>query len=305
MTIPTSQSIGTEGPWPNLELPGAPFHRYGATIGRAWRVTIARLDALWIRSDLALHWLLRVGCAMCFIGHGAWGVITKAGWLPFYSVFGIGSSVAWKTMPLIGAVDITLGVLALAAPCRALMGYMVFWTLFTALLRPLAGMGWWEFIERGGNYGPPIALWIIASAQNRSWLAPLKPQAPSPETLRRVAWVLRACIALLLVGHGAFALIQQKRILLQHWQSIGVPANAAFLHVVGAAEIAAAVAVFVKPSRTLLLGVAYWKIATELLYPISGGLRDGWEWVERGGDYVAPLALLCVWALLDAHRGEP
>ena len=29
-----------------------------------------------------LHWTLRITAALCFIGHGTWGLITKSGWLP-------------------------------------------------------------------------------------------------------------------------------------------------------------------------------------------------------------------------------
>ena len=32
-----------------------------------------------------LHWVLRISVALCFIGHGTWGIITKAGWLPFFA----------------------------------------------------------------------------------------------------------------------------------------------------------------------------------------------------------------------------
>jgi hypothetical protein len=239
---------------------------------------------------------------MCFIGHGAWGVITKAGWLPLYGVFGIGAGLAWKTMPLVGAVDIALGAIVLLYPFRALLVYMALWTLFTAVLRPLAGAGWWEFLERGGNYGPPIALLVIASQKRDRWFGRVEVRPLSLQALHRVAWVLRLSIALLLVGHGGLALIQEKHVFVDHWRSIGIPADPTFLHVLGAAEMGAAVAVIFGPSRALLLGVAYWKIATELLYPVAGRLRDGWEWVERGGDYVAPFALLCVLVLLDQRR---
>ena len=256
------------------------------------------------RPEATLHWLLRIACAMCFVGHGAWGLITKAGWLPFYAVFGIGPSVAWRTMPIIGAADITLGAAVLLFPFPALLGYLVLWTLFTALLRPLAGMGWWELLERAGNYGPPLALLVIARAQSRRWFERIAVRPVSPETLRRVAWILRASIALLLIGHGGFALIEEKKLLLDHWRWLGVPADLPFLHALGAVEMAAGFAAFLRPSRPLLISIAYWKLANELLYPLSSGrLRDGWEWVERGGDYLAPFALLCVLALLLDRDG--
>ena len=276
-------------------------------LGHPVHESLERFDETPTRQDARIYWLLRIGCAMCFVGHGAWGVITKAGWLPLYAALGIGPSVAWRTMPLIGAVDITCGVLALVFPFRALVAYLIGWTLFTALLRPLAGLGVAEFLERAGNYGPPIAFFLIASRDSSRWFERIDVRALSSETLARVGWVLRVSIALLLVGHGSFALFQEKKLFIDQWRSVGVPAGTAFLHVLGAAEIVAAIAVFVAPSRRLLLAVACWKIGSEMLYPVSGRLRDGWEWLERGGDYVAPLALVCVLALIDraARRTTP
>lgn len=258
-------------------------------------------------SIVALHWLLRIGCAMCFVGHGAWGVMTKAGWLPFYAVFGIPEWVAWKSMPLVGAIDITLGVAVLLRPCRAALAYMAVWGVFTALLRPAAGQGWWEFLERGGNYGPPIAFYVIANAQNLGWFEEIRPQAISTEVLRRTAWIMRMSIALLLIGHGGLALVQEKKVLLDHWRALGVAAGPSFLHALGAAELIAGIAALVTTSPSLLVGIASWKIATELLYPVAGRFVDVWEWVERGGDYVAPFVLLCLLSLLPqpSHRDAP
>jgi hypothetical protein len=275
-------------------------------VSRSWRLASGRVDAVSARPEVTLHALLRLGCALCFVGHGAWGVITKAGWLPFYGVFGIPASVAWKTMPVIGAVDVTLGLIVLLLPFRALLVYLVFWTVFTALLRPAAGLGWWEFLERGGNYGPPLALLLIAGEQTHRWFQRVEPRPLSPKTLRHVAWVLRGSIALLLVGHGGFELFQQKKMLLEQWRAVGIPASGLFLRVLGAAEIGLGLWALARPSRGLLLVIAYWKIASELLYPITGRLRDTWEWVERAGDYVAPFALIVVLLLLtQAAAAEP
>jgi len=272
---------------------------------QSWRPAASRrLEGVPSRPEAMLHGLLQVACAMCFIGHGAWGVLTKAGWLPLYGALGISPSVAWKTMPFVGAVDITLGAAVLVFPCRALLGYMVLWTLFTALLRPWAGLGWWEFFERAGNYGPPLALLVAASQPSVRWFQRIEARPVRPAAVGRVAWVLRVSIALLLLGHGGFARIQEKRVLIDHWQSIGVPAGRVFLHWLGGIEMAVALAVCFWPSRFLLLGIGTWKIASELLYPISGRLRDTWEWVERGGDYLCPLALLAVLALLDRHTAS-
>jgi hypothetical protein len=75
----------------------------------------------------ALYWILRVGVAACFIGHGAFGIITKAAWLPYFAIFGIPEAWAWKLMPMVGTVDVTVGVLTLFQPIRAVILYMTFW----------------------------------------------------------------------------------------------------------------------------------------------------------------------------------
>jgi hypothetical protein len=60
--------------------------------------------------------------------------------------------------------------------------------------------------------------------------------------------------------------------------------------VVGWFEIALGVAVLFKPARNLLLFVVTWKVGTEFLRYSAG--EPMWEFIERGGSYAAPLALL-------------
>ena len=40
-------------------------------------------------TERLLEWVLRIGAAGCFIGHGAFGVIGKEAWLPYFAVAGI------------------------------------------------------------------------------------------------------------------------------------------------------------------------------------------------------------------------
>src|SRR5262249_4243098 len=130
-----------------LVLPNTLVAGVGTGVIRVLRIagdfSAGRVERLPVGGVTALHWMLRIACAMCFVGHGAWGIITKAGWLPLYAVFGVPESVAWHTMPLIGALDVTMAIAVLIHPCRALLVWMALWAVFTALLRPLAGMGWW------------------------------------------------------------------------------------------------------------------------------------------------------------------
>jgi hypothetical protein len=52
----------------------------------------------------------------------------------------------------------------------------------------------------------------------------------------------------------------------------------------------AAILLAIAPVPALLIAVAAWKIASELLFPISGA--PIWEFVERAGSYAAPIALV-------------
>src|ERR671922_3020956 len=76
-----------------------------------------------------LPWLLRIACCAEFVGHGAFGILTKAAWVPYFGTVGIPPELAWKLMPLIGSVDITLGLLTLIRPSRPVLLYMAFWGL--------------------------------------------------------------------------------------------------------------------------------------------------------------------------------
>jgi len=157
-------------------------------------------------------WILRVAVGACFIGHGAFGVITKDAWLPYFAIFGIPEAWAWTLMPLVGAVDISIGVLTLIQPVRAVILYMAFWGFQTACLRPLAGQGVWELFERAGNYGVPLAF-LCQLGAGRS-LADWFSTRPMPTlTVARasaIGWILRATTALLLIGHGGFDFAMHK-----------------------------------------------------------------------------------------------
>jgi hypothetical protein len=111
-----------------------------------------------LRHALLLFWLLRVAAGLEFIGHGAFGIITKAAWVPYFELVGIPERWAYRLMPLVGSLDIFLGFLVLLKPLRIVLLYMAVWGLWTASLRPLSGEPAWELIERAPNYLVPFAL---------------------------------------------------------------------------------------------------------------------------------------------------
>jgi hypothetical protein len=254
--------------------------------------------------------VLRIAAAMCFIGHGAFGLIGKAGWVPYFRVVGIDAGWAFSLMPVVGLVDILLGVSVLVWPTRAACAYMALWGLWTALLRPLANQGLPEALERAGNYGVPLALLLVGlhSSTRGGWFARMTPPVLDAQAAGRIAWVLRATTATLLLGHGLLA-AAGKPLLLLHLFTLGIgngdlSTTATMLARQGGFEIAVAVAVLLAPGRNLLLFACLWKVATELLFPWAGD--SAWEFVERGGSYGAPLALMLMMrAGLVPVRPEP
>lgn len=231
--------------------------------------------------------VLQVGAALCYIGHGAFGIITRPAWIRYFAVAGIGEAMAYRLMPLIGVVDVAFGLLILLLPRRALLAWMILWALWTAVLRPLAGEPAWEALERAGNYGVPAALLVLSMS---SWRG--------RDVVRSARGLLVITVALLLVGHGALS-IGEKPLILSNFASVtGASAASAVAVVAGVLEIAAAAAVLVRPSPTLLAGVAAWKLLTELLFITAGA--PVWELVERSGSFAAPIAL----ALLLADRSR-
>jgi hypothetical protein len=253
----------------------------------------------------ALHWTLRVGAFLCFVGHGAFGIMTKQAWLPYFAVAHIGPATAYSLMPVIGAIDFAMGCLVLFSPRPAVVYWMTLWAVWTALLRPLAGESGWEALERAGNYGVPLALILLAAPSRGvvSFFAPISLRQLTERLLRNLEIVLVAVVVLLLVGHGALG-VEGKPGLVSNYASIfpdGVAAR--MTPIVGGGEIVLALVLARWPSVRLALFIAVWKLAIESLFLAAGAPL--WEIVERGGSYAAPVALAIVLMLTARRRARP
>ncbi len=237
-----------------------------------------------------IYFTLRIASAMCFIGHGAFGVITKPIWANYFGVFGIGHDLSFRLMPLVGIIDILLGLAILFYPIRAVFVWLVIWGSITALLRPLSGEPFAEFIERAGNFGAPLALLLFAGRTAnpaKKLFAPINSYIqPDVKSLENTLTCLRIVIFLLFAGHGWLNIIEKKSLVDQYGLlGFGNPGNIA--QAIGTLEIIAALAVLIRPFRPVVLILFFWKIVSELFYPHYGFF----EWVERGGSYGAILAL--------------
>jgi len=246
-----------------------------------------------------LQWLLRIGVALEFWGHGAFGILGKEAWLAYYHVLGIPDNIGWTLMPLTGAVDITLGTLVLLRPTRALIGWMAFWGLFTATLRPLAGQGIWELVERSYNYGGPLMLLLLFGVGHNvgEWVERVK-SVPRLTAQRAKAFFqgFKWIIGLYLIGHGGLGLFTQKPLLIELYESIGLTSlvsdPSSLNTFIGTFEIGLGVVVLIVPTTTILLTVVGWKLGTEFLYVTSGAYGAPFEVFERGCSYIAPLAAI-------------
>lgn len=255
-------------------------------------ISATRAGASPAPQTLALPVVLQTGIALCFIGHGTYGILTKAAWLPYFAVVGIDEFTAWSLMPWVGAMDIAIGFLAFAWPCRALFAWAAIWAVWTAMLRPLAGQGWSEFFERAGNYGVSIAL-LVGVGLAGSWWRRLPAEWDEPEGLRRLRleWTLRLFTATLLAGHAGCALLLKKGALAQHYAVFTSQYQTQVMAAVGWFELALAAAVLLVRAPALVIFVCGWKLATEALFLTSGVVAPFFEFIERGGSYIVPLAL--------------
>lgn len=253
-----------------------------------------------------LEWVLRWSVALCYIGHGFWGAVSKPEWVGLITPMGFSERTAWLLLPYIGWADIVLGVLLILKPRSLLLWKAFFWAAFTPFLRPLAGMSWFEVPERAGNFGIPLAFIVLATgmgAMQHAWkgfeLSRESEWKLSDATIRNVRLILQVSIGVLLVGHGGLVALAQKDLFVKHFAWLGLHPTPGFLVAFGAFEMIVGAWIAFRPSIPLVWFVLFWKIATEILHPLAGRPIDFFETVERWGDYggcVALLLVLCYFA---------
>lgn len=103
-------------------------------------------------------WILRIGIAGEFIGHGIFALNLKQGWIPYFTSIGISESTALTLLPLIGIMDILVAIIVLISPFKIILAWASFWGFITALIRPISGEPIWDFVERWANWAAPLAL---------------------------------------------------------------------------------------------------------------------------------------------------
>lgn len=126
-----------------------------------------------MNNSKTVEWILRIGVAGEFIGHGLLAIGGKKDWVGWFSKFGISDvGLATQILFFIGLTDVLLAVLVLIKPIRIALLWMTFWAFWTALLRPIVGVGWLDFVERSANWAAPLALIFLIGwpKQAKEWL---------------------------------------------------------------------------------------------------------------------------------------
>ena len=109
-----------------------------------------------------IHWVLRIAVALEFLGHGVFALEGKETWITWIEqVLNVNSVMAAEVLFAVGVMDLLVAAFVLLKPIRIIVLWAFFWGLWTALLRPIVGLPIWDFIERGANWGAPLALLLL------------------------------------------------------------------------------------------------------------------------------------------------
>ncbi len=109
-----------------------------------------------------IGWVLRVAVAGEFVGHGLLAIGGKADWVGWIQKFGVADPILAKQLLLtIGIIDVVAALVMLLRPFPAILLWATFWAFWTALVRPIVGVGWLDFVERSANWGAPLALLLL------------------------------------------------------------------------------------------------------------------------------------------------
>ena len=114
-----------------------------------------------------VEWILRIGVFGVFVGHGIFALMIKQSWIKYFTAVGIGESAALTLMPLIGILDVIVGVSVLFKPMKFVLWWAAFWGFATALIRPISGDPIWDFVERSANWAAPLALIYLLDLKNK------------------------------------------------------------------------------------------------------------------------------------------
>ena len=112
-------------------------------------------------------WILRIGVAGTFFGHGCYAFQARLSWVPYLMTVGFSQDVATQIMPVIGVIDLCVALLVLFKPLRVVFLWAALWAFLAASIRPLSGESILEFIERASLWAAPLGYLFIVGIPNK------------------------------------------------------------------------------------------------------------------------------------------
>lgn len=115
-----------------------------------------------------IEWILKIGVAGEFIGHGLLALGGKADWIKWISqLTGADTATATTLLTVVGGMDVLVALIVLIKPVKPILLWATFWGFWTALVRPLVaspafgGTSILDFVERFANWAAPLALYYF------------------------------------------------------------------------------------------------------------------------------------------------
>jgi uncharacterized membrane protein YphA (DoxX/SURF4 family) len=108
-----------------------------------------------------LDWVLRIGLAATFFGHGWVAFSGNATWIGYLTCVGFEQATAEFLLPHIGILDGLVAAMLLFKPNKALFFWALGWLILIAAIRPLCGESWIELVKRGGYIACAMGLILL------------------------------------------------------------------------------------------------------------------------------------------------
>lgn len=118
-------------------------------------------------NEKKFEWLLRIGVAGEFTGHGLLAIGGKKDWIGWISqMIHTSNETSTTLLLLLGIFDVVVALIVLVKPVKPILLWAAFWGFWTALVRPLVGQSILDFIERFANWAAPLALYYFYRSKN-------------------------------------------------------------------------------------------------------------------------------------------
>lgn len=164
-------NLGGDRPTSNRWMEGSPKTLYTTCKGEVRdRGTPLRVECYTkpMSNTKRIEWVLRIGVAGEFAGHGLLAIGGKADWVGWISkLIHISTPTATTLLLLVGLLDIAVAIIVLVRPISWVLLWATFWGFLTALVRPLVGQSVLDFIERFANWAAPLALFYLLYRNDR------------------------------------------------------------------------------------------------------------------------------------------